>query len=61
MIVVMVLETCSAQTEDIEQKLDEADRAAVLSDVRYTHDEVFSRLKHIKASVTVPPPSCDPC
>ena len=32
-------------TDDIELKLDEADRAAAVSDVRYTHEEVFSRIK----------------
>ena len=44
-MVVMSLEKYSELTDDIELKLDEADRAAALSDVRYTHDEVFSRLK----------------
>jgi prevent-host-death family protein len=29
----------------IEMKLDEADRAAAASDVRYTHEEVFGRVK----------------
>jgi PHD/YefM family antitoxin component YafN of YafNO toxin-antitoxin module len=32
-------------TDDIEMKLDEADRVAATTDVRYTHDEVFGRLK----------------
>jgi hypothetical protein len=36
-------------TDDIELKLDEADRAAALSDIRYTHEEVFSRLKEERA------------
>jgi prevent-host-death family protein len=44
-MVVMSLEKYSELTDDIELKLDEADRAAAASDVRYTHDEVFSRLK----------------
>lgn len=44
-MVVMSLEKYSELTDDIELKLDEADRAAAASDVRYTHKEVFSRLK----------------
>ena len=44
-MVVMSLEKYSELTDDIELKLDEADRAAAMSDVRYSHDEVFSRLK----------------
>ena len=44
-MVVMSLESYAELTDDIELKLDEADRAAALSDVRYTHDEIFSRLK----------------
>ena len=32
-------------TGDIESKLDEADCAATLSDTRYSHEEVFKRLK----------------
>ena len=43
-MVVMSLEKYAELTDDVESKLNEADRAAV-SDVRYTHDEVFSRLK----------------
>lgn len=46
-MVVMSLETYSEITENIELKLNEADLAAELSDVRYTHEEVFSRLKGI--------------
>jgi prevent-host-death family protein len=34
-----------ADISPIEMKLDEADRAAAASDVRYTHEEVFGRLK----------------
>jgi hypothetical protein len=30
---------------EIEIKLDEADRASELSDIRYSHEEVFSRLR----------------
>lgn len=44
-MVVMSLEKYSELTEDIELRLDEADAAAEASPVRYTHDEVFSRLK----------------
>jgi prevent-host-death family protein len=44
-MVVMSLEKYAEITDDIELKLDEADRAAALSDVRHTHEEVFSRLK----------------
>jgi prevent-host-death family protein len=44
-MVVMSLEKYAELTDDIELKLDEADRAAALSDIRYTHEEVFSRLK----------------
>ena len=44
-MVVMSLDYYAALTDDIEHKLDEADHAASTSDVRYTHEEVFSRLK----------------
>ena len=44
-MVVMSLAKYAEFTDDIELKLDEADRAAASSNVRYTHDEVFSRLK----------------
>jgi prevent-host-death family protein len=44
-MVVMSLERYAELTDDIEIKLDEADRAATFSDVRYTHEEVFSRLR----------------
>jgi prevent-host-death family protein len=49
-MVVMNLEQYASLTGDadigpIEIKLDEADRAAAASDVRYTHEEVFGRLK----------------
>jgi len=43
--VVLSLEKYADLTDDIEFKLDEADRAAAASDIRYTHEEVFSRLK----------------
>ena len=44
-MVVMSLEQYAELTDDLEIKLDEADRAAVVSDVRYTHEEMFSRLR----------------
>ncbi len=44
-MVVVSLEKYAELTDDIELKLDEADRAAALSDVRYSHEEVFSRLR----------------
>jgi len=44
-MVVMSLEKYTELTDNIEIKLDEADRVATLSDIRYTHEEVFSRLK----------------
>jgi prevent-host-death family protein len=44
-MVVMSLEKYAELTDDIELKLDEADRAAALDKTRYTHDEVFSRLR----------------
>jgi len=44
-MVVMSLEQYSALTDEIEFKLDEADRAAALSDVRYSGEEVFGRVR----------------
>lgn len=44
-MVVLSLEKYAELTDDIEMKLDEADRAAQSSDIRYSHEEVFSRLK----------------
>jgi len=44
-MVVMSLEKYAELTDDIEVKLDEADDAAAASDVRYTHEEVFAKLK----------------
>ena len=44
-MVVMSLEKYAELTDDIELMLDEADYAAAVSDVRYTHEEVFSRLR----------------
>ena len=44
-MVVLGLEQYAALTDEIETKLDEADRAAELSDIRLSHDEVFSTIK----------------
>lgn len=44
-MVLMSLEQYSALTDEIEYKLDEADKAAEISDVRYTSDEVFKRVR----------------
>ena len=44
-MVVMSLEKYAELTDDIEMLLDEADYTATASDMRYAHDEVFSRLK----------------
>jgi len=44
-MVVMSLEKYAEMTDDLELKLDEADRAAAASDERLTHEQVFSRLK----------------
>lgn len=44
-MVVLSLEKYAELTDDIELKLDEADREAESSNVRYTHDEVFSRVR----------------
>ena len=45
-MVVLGLEQYAALTDDIEMKLDEADRAAALSEIRYTEDEVFGRVRN---------------
>ena len=44
-MVVMSLEQYSALTDGIELALDEADRAAALSDARYSASEVFARIR----------------
>ncbi|MDR0898380.1 MAG: type II toxin-antitoxin system prevent-host-death family antitoxin [Oscillospiraceae bacterium] len=43
-MVVMSLKRYAELTEDIELKMDEADREAAESDARYTEEEVFQRL-----------------
>ena len=44
-MVVMSLEKYAELTDDIELKLDEADKVAEISDVRYSHEEVFTRAR----------------
>ena len=44
-MVVLSLEQYAALTDDLELKLDEADKVAAESDVRYTDEEVFSRVR----------------
>ncbi len=45
-MVVLSLEQYAALTDEIEVKLDEADKAAAADSVRYTEDEVFSRVRN---------------
>lgn len=44
-MVVLSLEQYAALTDEIEFKLDEADRAAAMSDERMTEDEVFGKVR----------------
>lgn len=44
-MVLLSLEQYAALTDDIEFALDEADRAAQLSDTRYSGEEVFHRVR----------------
>ncbi len=44
-MVVLSLEQYAALTDEVELRLDEADRAAAADDVRYTEEEVFGRVK----------------
>jgi prevent-host-death family protein len=44
-MVVMSLEKYAQLTDDIELKLDEADKAATLDNTRYTPDETFNRIR----------------
>jgi len=48
-MVVMSLEHYSAITNNIEILLDEADKMASESDERYTHDEVFTRMRSVSS------------
>lgn len=45
-MVVLSLEQYAALTDEIEMKLDEADKAAAADSVRYTEDEVFSKVRN---------------
>lgn len=45
-MVVLSLEQYAALTDEIEMKLDEADKAAAADSVRYTEDEIFSRVRN---------------
>ena len=45
-MVVLRLEQYAALRDEIEMKLDEADKAAAADSVRYTEDEVFSRVRN---------------
>lgn len=44
-MVVMSLEKYEKLVGDIEEKLDYADKIAEETDVRYTHDEIFSNIR----------------
>ena len=44
-VVVLSLEKYAELTDDTELKLDEADKEADSTDIRYTHEEVFSKVK----------------
>lgn len=44
-MVLLSLEQYAELTDRVELALDEADRAAALSDTRYTADEVFGRVR----------------
>lgn len=44
-MVVMSIEQYAALTDEIEMKLDEADKAAAMTDTRYTAEEVFGRAR----------------
>ncbi|UWG96567.1 type II toxin-antitoxin system Phd/YefM family antitoxin [Dehalobacter sp. DCM] len=44
-MVVLSLEKYAELTDDIEMKLDEADKEAASTNIRHTHDEVFSKVR----------------
>lgn len=44
-MVIMSIEQYSALTDSVERRLDEADRAAEATDIRYTGEEVFGRVR----------------
>ena len=45
MIILIQIRPVAELTDDIELNLDEADYIAETTEIRYTHDEVFSRAK----------------
>ncbi|MBN1624641.1 MAG: type II toxin-antitoxin system Phd/YefM family antitoxin [Clostridia bacterium] len=45
-MVVLSLEKYAELTDDIELKLDEADKEAESTDVRYSHDQVHKRVRN---------------
>ena len=44
-MVVLSLEQYAALTDEVELRLDEADRAAAADGIRYTEEEVFGRVR----------------
>lgn len=44
-MVVLSLEQYAALTDEVEMKLDEADKAAAADNVRYSENEVFDRVR----------------
>lgn len=44
-MVLLSLEACLRLTDGMESALDEAEKAAMEDDRRYTHEEVFSNLR----------------
>lgn len=44
-MVVLSIEKYSELSDEIEYKLDEADKMAVETDIRHTHDEVFKNVR----------------
>lgn len=50
-MVLLSLEQYAELTDRVELALDEADRAAALSDTRYTADEVFGRVRRRREKV----------
>lgn len=44
-MVVLSLEQYAALTDEVELRLDEADRAAAADSIRYTEEEVFGRVR----------------
>ena len=45
-MVILSLEQYSALTDEVERKLDEADKASKLTDERFTGEEVFQRARN---------------